>query len=249
MCTLAVSFGVFTRYPFVVAANRDEFYARPSEPPQVLSTGPAIFGPRDMRAGGTWTGVNEHGLFAGLTNISGVVPFDPARRSRGQLVIEALRQRSAAAASTTLAGAAGRGAFNPFQAVLCDGAELHVVKYLDAPEVTAHGPGIHVFSNWDELAEVAARKGALVRGRIETVDRDAHIETIVPVLIGLLSDHSGDEWHHRLCVHTDGYGTMSSMIYAVDRERKTAAYFAADGHPCEAAFRDLSNDMREGLGW
>lgn len=249
MCTLAVSFGVFSKYPLVVAANRDEFYERPSEPPHVLSTGPVIFGPRDVRAGGTWTGANEHGVFAALTNISGVSPRDDARRSRGHLVIGALRQRSAHDAARALAVTAVPGAFNPFQAVLCDGVALHLVRYLNAPETIRLEAGTHVFSNWDELPDVAAWKDMLIRRRIETLGRGARIGQLVPALIDCLSDHSGGEWHRQICVHTDGYGTVSSAVYAADPEQETAVFLAADGHPCEAAFKDYSGQMREAFGW
>lgn len=249
MCTLAISFGVFSRYPLVVAANRDEFYERPSEPPRVLSTEPVIFGPRDVRGGGTWTGVNERGVYAALTNISGISPRDGARRSRGLLVIEALRQRSAHDAARALAGAAVAGAFNPFQAVLCDGVALHLVRYLIAPETVRLEAGIHVFSNWDELPDVAAWKDKVIRRRIASLDRGARIEEIAPALISCLSDHSGGEWHRQLCVHTDGYGTVSSTVYAADHERETAVFLAAEGHPCEAAFKDHSSAMREAFGW
>ena len=249
MCTLAVSFGVFSRYPLVVAANRDEFYERESEPPRILGRDPVIYGPRDARAGGTWTGLNEHGLFVGMTNLSGVSPRDPRRRSRGVLVLDALKRRNAREAAEAMHATAGPGAFNPFQAVLCDGRLLYMVKYLDAP-VTAHlAAGVHIFSNWDELPDVAAYKDTLVRGRVTALDREAGIGEIAPALIGLLSDHTGDEWHHRLCVHTDGYGTRSSLVYAVDQERDTAVLLFADGHPCEAAFRDCSRELREAFGW
>ena len=249
MCTLAVSFGAFSRYPLVVAANRDEYYDRPSEPPRVLSADPVIFGPRDARAGGTWTGVNEHGVFAALTNISGVSPRDDARRSRGHLVIEVLRQRSAHHAARALSGAAAPGAFNPFQAVICDGAVLFLVRYLDAPEIVRLEAGLHVFSNWDEIPDVAGWKDTVIRRRIEALDRGARIGQIAPILINCLADHSGGEWHRQLCVHTDGYGTVSSTVYAADHERETAVFLAADGHPCEAAFKDHSGAMREAFGW
>lgn len=249
MCTLSVSFGVFSRYPLVVAANRDEFYERPSEPPHTLSNEPVIFGPRDARAGGTWTGVNEHGVYAALTNISGVSPRDGARRSRGLLVMEALRQRSAHHAARALSGAAAPGAFNPFQAVVCDGAALFLVKYLGAPEIVRLEAGMHVFSNWDELPEVAAWKDTVIRRRIEALDRGARIGQIAPALIACLSDHAGEDWHHQLCVHTDGYGTVSSTVYAADPKRETAVFLAAEGHPCEAAFQDHSGAMQEAFGW
>ena len=52
----------------VVVANRDEYYDRLTQGPHQLAHTPAIWGGRDTRAGGTWLGVNTHGLVIGLTN-------------------------------------------------------------------------------------------------------------------------------------------------------------------------------------
>ena len=68
MCTLAIYFQVDDEYPVVVAANRDEFYERPTIAPASLSRGPWVIGGKDLRAGGTWLGLNGHHLVAGLLN-------------------------------------------------------------------------------------------------------------------------------------------------------------------------------------
>jgi len=71
-----------------VAANRDEFLARPASPPEPSADGRWLT-PRDLQAGGTWLGVNAGGLFVGVTNRS-AGPRDSSRRSRGLLVLDAL---------------------------------------------------------------------------------------------------------------------------------------------------------------
>jgi uncharacterized protein with NRDE domain len=68
-----------------VAANRDEFYARPSLPLAQWPEAPHVHAGRDLEAGGTWLGVGANGRFAALTNIRD--PHQPpARKSRGELV-------------------------------------------------------------------------------------------------------------------------------------------------------------------
>lgn len=58
-----------SRYPLIIAANRDEYYARPTREPQVLAAGPpVVVGGWDERGGGTWMGVTAAFFFAGLTN-------------------------------------------------------------------------------------------------------------------------------------------------------------------------------------
>ncbi|MGH7927508.1 MAG: NRDE family protein, partial [Candidatus Binatia bacterium] len=68
MCTLALFFDVFDGYPLLVAANRDERYDRPAMPPGLIAANPRIMAGKDLRAGGTWLGVNEHGLLVGILN-------------------------------------------------------------------------------------------------------------------------------------------------------------------------------------
>ena len=82
MCTIAILFRA-TDVPLVVAANRDEPYARPTRPPEVI--GPAIVGGVDALSGGTWLAVNLVTAFIasvlvirpflGVVRRSGFVPF------------------------------------------------------------------------------------------------------------------------------------------------------------------------------
>src|SRR5262249_10657645 len=89
-CTLIALHHCIDRAPLVIAANRDEFLDRPAEGPALREiAGGRIVAPRDVRAGGTWLGVNALGVFAALTNRRTSEP-DPVRRSRGLLVLDAL---------------------------------------------------------------------------------------------------------------------------------------------------------------
>lgn len=85
MCLIVFAWRPGHAQPLIVAANRDEFYARPSLPLTQWPETPEIHAGRDLEAGGTWLGVGADGRFAALTNIRD--PHQPpARRSRGELV-------------------------------------------------------------------------------------------------------------------------------------------------------------------
>ncbi|MGZ0783288.1 hypothetical protein DNK59_25155 [Pseudomonas sp. TKO26] len=85
MCLIVFAWRPGHAQPLIVAANRDEFYARPSLPLGQWPESPQIHAGRDLEAGGTWLGVGAAGRFAALTNIRN--PHQPpARRSRGELV-------------------------------------------------------------------------------------------------------------------------------------------------------------------
>src|SRR5689334_12777158 len=93
MCTLVVATRLVPGFPLVVAANRDERLSRAASPPAFDGRG--FIAPRDEVAGGTWLGLNRHGVFVGVTNRFGVAK-DDARESRGELVIEGLAAETAA---------------------------------------------------------------------------------------------------------------------------------------------------------
>ena len=85
MCLIVFAWRPDHATPLIVAANRDEFYARPSLPLAAWPEAPQVHAGRDLEAGGTWLGVGADGRFAALTNIRN--PHQPpARKSRGELV-------------------------------------------------------------------------------------------------------------------------------------------------------------------
>ena len=87
MCVLAM---ILSRDGLIVAANRDEAYARLSDPPQELESG--IVGGRDRDHGGTWLGIHRSGDFVAITNRLAPVRSEDSY-SRGLLAREALRCR------------------------------------------------------------------------------------------------------------------------------------------------------------
>jgi uncharacterized protein with NRDE domain len=85
MCLIVFAWRPDHAQPLIVAANRDEFYARPSLPLAQWPEAPNVYAGRDLEAGGTWLGIGNNGRFAALTNIRD--PHQPpSRKSRGELV-------------------------------------------------------------------------------------------------------------------------------------------------------------------
>lgn len=86
MCLVVLSIGQHPDYPLILAANRDEFHARPTEDARWWPDKPDIVGGRDLQAGGTWLAAHRTGRFATVTNFRDAKPTAPEHRSRGELV-------------------------------------------------------------------------------------------------------------------------------------------------------------------
>src|SRR3546814_369095 len=91
MCVVALAWQVHPDWPLILIGNRDEFHDRPSAPLGPWDDGSGIVAGRDLQAGGTWMGLHApSGRVVVVTNVRGEMP-DPARESRGALVVDLLR--------------------------------------------------------------------------------------------------------------------------------------------------------------
>lgn len=265
MCTIIALHRVRDDAPLVIAANRDEFYARASTGPQVLDGELGIVGGRDEQAKGTWLGVRPphddapHGLVVAVTNQRTLSPPDPGRHSRGELVVEALRRGNVAAIDAFLSGVDARR-YNPFNLLYGDGLGLHVAYARDEPQITieAFEPGVVVLAN-DRVGAPeypkTMRAEALVQPWLEAPLPDLH-----QGLRAALADHHKPEvvegpsipWFgaellrelQALCIHSPMYGTRSSSIVTLgpaSGEGRVLGYEHAEGPPCTAAFADFTH--------
>jgi hypothetical protein len=235
VCTLAVSVQSDRRWPLVVAANRDERLGRPAEGWGLRETarGVRYAGPRDLQAGGTWIGVSQHGLFAGVTNFhapGGGFP-DPSRRSRGELVALALDHPSAEAARAALASVEAQR-YNPFHLLVSDAAGAFLWRYDgETAGLAPLPPGLHLVT--EESAEGLGPRGELVRARWP-------VDASVGRLRDILSLHAPAA-REATCIHLDPhYGTRSSAVIRLAPALGHSELFVADGRPCVSPLEDRS---------
>lgn len=85
MCLIIFAWNPHSDYPLVVAANRDEFHARPTAAAAFWPEQPGLLAGRDLLQGGTWMGFTREGRFAAITNYRDPARTVPGRRSRGEL--------------------------------------------------------------------------------------------------------------------------------------------------------------------
>lgn len=246
MCTLAIYFKALADYPVVVAANRDEFLARPALPPTTLSETPHIVGGKDLRASGTWLGINQHGMVAGLLNRrNDGVENDPNLRSRGLLCLDALRFASASEAAQFVAGESGRD-YNPFNLLIASRHEAFVAyNRWGQIELVSLTPGVHLLTNLDVDDFECPRISRSRRHFEELGSRTDFLNDPVALrgeLHRLLADHSTqlDPRSGRpnsLCLHLGDYGTRSSSMIFMGKRPQDMFHFFASGPPCTSSYQ------------
>ncbi|PLX40281.1 MAG: hypothetical protein C0609_12325 [Deltaproteobacteria bacterium] len=244
MCTLHLLFKCAPGEPLLFAANRDEFLAREWEWPGELSRLPAIYGPRDLAGGGTWTGVNECGLLVALANHEGTLSSGGSLCSRGYVVKETLRHENAAEAVDFARAIAP--ACKSYTMLIADPNVAFVAENAMG-ELRLHPlkPGPHVITNrrFGEAGDTKAERSVL---RLNDMIRQGRLDD------GDLSEFLGD--HHLskgqftpLCVHEEGppgFGTSSSSIIRVDSGGRVTKFLFAPGHPCTTEFVDVTPDFQ-----
>ncbi len=243
MCTLAIYFRVFADYPVIVAANRDEFASRPATAPMILSEDPQIIGGKDLKAGGTWLAINEHGLIAGLLNRRSEIPPDPAARSRGLLCLDALRCRTTDAALALIGSQRGSD-YNGFNLLVATRDAAFVASNRAGTiGIESLSAGLHLLTNVD-VDDFECPKISRSYRRFEELKDNLNFTrdplAMRGVLAKLLSDHATqlDPRSGRpnaLCLHLDAYGTRSSSLIFLSAGGE-AKHFFAPGPPCSNPF-------------
>ncbi|MBF4206172.1 NRDE family protein [Pseudomonas sp. RC2C2] len=159
MCLIVFAWRPGHAQPLIVAANRDEFYARPSRVLGAWEDAPGVYAGRDLEAGGTWLGVGPNGRFAALTNIRD--PHQPqGARSRGELVAAFLRGELGVEAYLDQVASRSQQ-YSGFNLLVADNAQL---GYLNARQPTPQllGEGVYGVSNagldtpWPKLLKARA---------------------------------------------------------------------------------------------
>lgn len=243
MCLIVVGWRAHPDFPLVVAANRDEFYARPTAPAGHWLDHSQIVGGRDLEAGGTWLGVTDTGRFAAVTNVR--EPGSPkGSRSRGKLTRNFLLGEESA--GDYLAGIEGP-AYSGFNLLVSDGNGLWYGSNRDGVPRELP-PGIYGLSNhlldtpWPKL--VAAR---------ERFSAALHALPAVEGLFDILADDgivADDflprtgvplEWERRLSaifVRSADYGTRASTVLTRNARgviRVEERSFGPNGRPLQSS--------------
>ncbi len=262
MCTLALYFQEFQDYPLIVAANRDEFVTRPSVSPQILVERPLIFGGKDLLAGGTWLGVNEHGLLAGIVNRrSGGDKDLSAARSRGLICLDILKLKEPAQACAFLRQEKASH-YQPFNLLFANDQEAYIAY--NAAEKIEHvklGKGLHVIGNtsiYDAGSAKTSHAHTLFSDAAKQIQQGMNRSffkrwfggglpvwdqpSFIRLFQGILSNHASRQGSKdpkdAICVHAGNYGTVSSTVIFYMHSEKRFFYHHAPAAPCRSSYEN-----------
>jgi uncharacterized protein with NRDE domain len=233
MCLIVFAWQVIPCAPLVAAANRDEYYARPTATAGNWPSHPEIYAGRDLEGGGSWMGIAQQGApevsgsgarFAAITNIRGPQEKRFDAPSRGALVADYLAGSMTAQEYIALI-APGSDAYNGFNLVLCDGTTLIWFSNRgqgDARNGQPLAPGIYGVSNalldtpWPKVVNTKAQFASLL---FQCASDEAYFEMLADTDCAL--DHRLPETGvaielerslSAVCIALPDYGTRTSTV-------------------------------------
>ena len=228
MCIILLAYKSHPVYPLVLAANRDEFYERPTAVAHFWEDAAGLLGGRDLERGGTWLGVTEAGRIAAITNFR-----EPGQRvsdapSRGRLVSDFLRSHETPQAYLERL-ATDAAPYNGFNLILGDSQSFYYYSNR-GPAPRALAPGLYGVSNhlldtpWPKMA-----KGKRALAEILASDDALHPDAIFRLLAdpsraddAFLPDTGVgleiERYLSPLFITSPVYGTRSSTVLLADQE-------------------------------
>ncbi len=224
MCLIVFAWKLMPECPLVLAANRDEFFNRPSQPAHWWDDHPFVYAGRDLEAGGTWLGVNRSGRFAALTNIRKGSDKRLDARSRGELVAKFLQ--SDVSAEDYLVNVKDHAAeYNGFNLLLGDHQRSFWFSNEGETSTQQLEPGIYGLSNgsldtpWPKVLRSKAQFSSLL---CQGAPDDAYFEMLADTTRaadGRLPDTGVSlDWERLLspiCIESPDYGTRASTLLRV----------------------------------
>ncbi|MBW1814299.1 MAG: NRDE family protein [Deltaproteobacteria bacterium] len=227
MCLILFSYNTHPDYKLVLAANRDEFYDRPTKTLAFWEDSPNILAGRDLKSRGTWLGISLSGRIAAITNFRDPLSIIEDAPSRGLLVSHFLSGTQSARQYLEHIKASGIN-YNGFNLLVGDSSGLYYYSNRsDAIEKIS--PGIYGLSNdllntpWPKVQKGKTRLQALLDKKDQFSSSD---------ILDMLKDHTpppdkmlpdtgvGIEWERMLSplfIKSDVYGTMSSSLILIKK--------------------------------
>ena len=219
MCLILFAYKMQNSTPLVVAANRDEFYTRPTQAAHYWGNFPDLLAGKDLEAGGTWLGITKTGRFAAVTNLASVVRTAPI--SRGGLALDFLKSTRSAG---DYAASLHKDHYQGFNLILFDGNSLVYISNGQEEEIRELTPGYYGLSNanldsdWPKVHQGKQGLQQLIESghleeRVSTNERHAHLVQLLQAEIpvpNLSLEDAGEYRAGSSFIRGEEYGTRAS---------------------------------------
>ena len=229
MCLIVFAWKVIPGMPLIAAANRDEFYDRPTAPAAWWSDHPEVYAGRDLEGGGTWLGITRGGRFAAITNVRAPGTMRDDAPSRGRLVANFLSGTLSAQDYIREIGARAQ-VYNGFNLLIGDADEL--VWFSNRGEADPRNgkplpPGIYGLSNdlldtpWPKVVRTKAQFSSLL---CQGAPQDAYFEMLTDTTratdcrlpkTGVSTDM--ERLLSSVWIESPNYGTRASTLVHLDQ--------------------------------
>lgn len=244
MCILAIQYRTARDAPILVAQNREELFDRPTQPPRIQSGRPRVICGTDRKYGGTWLGVNQHGLLVAAGNRpKASVPLEP--RSRGLLCRELLNCANAKEAADHAVRELAAGKYAGVNYLCADAKRGLVVYGGNSIEVVELSRGLHILTNGD-LDDPTDERQELVRRQLTLQKLDSAV-AFLAVASRTFSRKPEPSGLRGIVVTGGEFGTVSSTLISLPKKLQQSVYQYAPGPPSESAYDDLSALLRQVL--
>lgn len=209
MCLILFAIRPSSSYRLVVAANRDEYYARPSRPVEFWRENPDILAGKDLSMGGTWMGITRAGRFAAVTNLRGTPKEINKIFSRGKIPIDYLESNESpksfiAKLAKTLKG------YQDFNLLIGDGIDYHYFNSRSSKDLPL-ASGFYGLSN--QLLNCNWPKVQNGKQQLKTAIDSVPIEE---ELFSILSNNGDGRPFSKSFIAGSVYGTRSQTVLTWD---------------------------------
>ena len=221
MCLILFAWKKHPKYDLIVAANRDEFYDRPTQKAHIWPEEVDLIAGKDLKAGGTWMGISKSGKFAALTNYRDPKHMNPEAPSRGDLTKDFLK-KEISPASYLQEILSENIPYNGFNLLLGDSDSLYYYNNINN-EIKELEAGIYGLSN----ALLNDPWPKVINGKVKLEEAVSNENLTPSDLFNILRDrviapdhelpHTGVpmEWERALSsmyIETENYGTRCSTV-------------------------------------
>lgn len=242
MSLLAIQYKLVPESPILVAANREEKFDKTCPTPSIQSGKPRILASVDGQTNGTYLGVNQTGMFCGLTSRRKMyVPTAP--KSRSALCREMLKSNSARQAVDLALEELHGNQYEGANFVVADSESGWVIHAGNDVNVVQLQEGLSIVGQLD-LDDPMDERAALARRLLTLQMLDSPVKFLA-VASKVFARRPVGAGRPSMVVREPNFGTVSSTLISLGKKPRDAIYQYSNGSPDEAKYEDYSPLLRD----